>query len=207
VLFRGLLSAAAASQLGNNFIVRGALQFIEIALGGALVGLGMAGMMSLLLKLTSRSVASQLGVTVVAAYLSFIIADPMFQALPPSALQKIADFSRSVVVEAGGVVVREGEEGHSFFAVTAGLLEVPLSGESGEEGRPRLFAGDFFGEMSLLFNQPRNATVLAVMTTELLELDQPTFEFILKEYPLVRAQIYQTAQARGSSGADETSPG
>ncbi len=75
VLFRVLLAATAASQLGTGLIVRGVLQFIEVALGGALVGLAMAAMMSLLLKLTSRSGASQLGVTVVAAYLSFIIAD------------------------------------------------------------------------------------------------------------------------------------
>jgi CPA1 family monovalent cation:H+ antiporter len=131
---------------------------------------------------------------------------PMFQALPPSALQKIADFSTSVVVEPGRVVVREGEEGHSFFVVTAGLLEVQQSGESGEEGHPRLFAGDFFGEMSLLFNQPRNATVIAIMATELLELGQSTFEFILKEYPLVRAQIYETAQARRSASAEGPAP-
>ena len=127
---------------------------------------------------------------------------PMFQALPTSTLQKIADFSKSVVVEPGGLVVREGDEGHSFFVVTAGLLEVRRSGESREEGHPRLFAGDFFGEMSLLFNQPRSATVIAIMTTELLELDQPTFEFILKEYPLVRTQIYETARARRNAGAD-----
>jgi CPA1 family monovalent cation:H+ antiporter len=131
---------------------------------------------------------------------------PMFQALPPSAIQKIADFSKSVVVKPGDVVVREGEEGHSFFVVTAGLLEVQRPGESGEEGRPRLFAGDFFGEMSLLFNQRRNATVIAVMTTELLELGQSTFEFILKEYPLVRTQIYETAQARRSARGDWTAP-
>jgi CPA1 family monovalent cation:H+ antiporter len=131
---------------------------------------------------------------------------PMFQTLPPSALQNIADFSRSVVVEPGRLVVREGEEGHSFFVVTAGLLEVQRSGESGEEGHPRLFAGDFFGEMSLLFNQPRSATVIAVMTAELLEVDQPTFEFILKEYPLVRTQIYETAQARRSASGDWTAP-
>ena len=131
---------------------------------------------------------------------------PMFQALPASALQKIADFSTSVGVEPGRVVVREGAEGHSFFLVTAGLLEVQRSGERPEEGHPRLFAGDFFGEMSLLFNQPRNATVIAVMATELLELGQSTFEFILKEYPLVRAQIYQTAQARRSAGGDGTTP-
>jgi CRP-like cAMP-binding protein len=109
-------------------------------------------------------------------------------------------------VEPGQVVVREGEEGHSFFVVTAGLLEVRRSGESGEEGHPRLFAGDFFGEMSLLFNQPRNATVIAVMATELLELAQPTFEFILKEYPMVRAQIYETAAARRSASGDGTAP-
>ncbi len=99
-------------------------------------------------------------------------------------------------------MVREGDEGHSFFVVTAGLLEVRRSGESREEGHPRLFAGDFFGEMSLLFNQPRSATVIAIMTTELLELDQSTFEFILQEYPLVRTQIYETARARRNAGAD-----
>lgn len=72
--------------------------------------------------------------------------------------------------------------------------------------RPPTFAGDFFGEMSLLFNQPRNATVIAVMTTELLELGQSTFEFTLKEYPLVRAQIYETAHARRSVSGDATAP-
>src|SRR5262245_31410088 len=130
---------------------------------------------------------------------------PMFQTLPASAIERIADFSTSVVVEPGQVVVREGEEGHSFFVVTAGLLEVRWSGENPGDGHPRLFAGDFFGERSLLFNQPRNATVIAVMKTELLELSQSTFEFILKEYPRVRAQIYETAAARTNAAAGTAS--
>jgi len=128
---------------------------------------------------------------------------PMFQTLPMSALEKLADFSRSVVVEAGRTVVRAGEEGHSFFVVTAGLLEVRLPGRIAADGHPRLFAGDYFGEMSLLFSRPRNATIVAVMTTELLELGQSTFEFILKEYPLVRASIYQIAQERESDARSE----
>src|SRR5262249_12411752 len=93
---------------------------------------------------------------------------PMFHALPRNPPQQIADFGRTLVVPPRSVVVREGEEGHSFFVVTAGLLEVHRSGEREEEPRPRLFAGDFFGEASLVFGQPRNATVIAVMTTELL---------------------------------------
>jgi hypothetical protein len=44
------------------------------------------------------------------------------------------------------------------------------------------------------------------MTAKLLEVDQPTFEFILKEYPLVRTQIYETAQARRSASGDWTAP-
>ncbi|HXJ83589.1 MAG TPA: cation:proton antiporter [Candidatus Methylomirabilis sp.] len=130
---------------------------------------------------------------------------PIFGALPASAIEKIADFSRRVEVPPGRVVVREGEEGHSFFVVTAGLLEVQTPGESGE-GRPRLFAGDYFGEASLLFDQPRSATVVAIMTSELLELDRPTFEFIVKEYPLVRAQIYETALARRRARDDRMVP-
>jgi len=124
---------------------------------------------------------------------------PMFRALPATALEKIADFSKSVVAEPGEVVVREGDEGRSFFVVTAGLLEVQRRGVAGDDARPRLFAGDFFGEMSLLFNQPRSATVIAVMTSELLELGRSTFEFILSEYPLVRAQMYETVRARLNS--------
>ena len=121
---------------------------------------------------------------------------PMFKDLPKIAIKKISEFSKIVVLEPGDVVFDEGDAGHSFFLVAAGLLEVSHSRLTPDENRPRLFTGDFFGEMSLLFNQPRIATIKAIMTTELLELDQKTFEFILGEYPTLRSRIYEIAESR-----------
>jgi hypothetical protein len=121
---------------------------------------------------------------------------PMFKNLPKLTIKKIAEFSKVVLLEPGSAVFAEGDEGHSFFIVAAGLLEVSHSRLASHEGRPRLFTGDFFGELSLLFDQPRAATVRALMTTELLELDQKTFEFILMEYPSLKKSIYEAAQAR-----------
>lgn len=121
---------------------------------------------------------------------------PIFKELPKIAIKKIAEFSKIVLLEPGDIVFREGEAGHSFFLVAAGLLEIKHARIASSESLPHLFTGDFFGEMSLLFSQPRLATITAIMTTELLELDQRTFEFILSEYPSLKAGICETAMKR-----------
>ncbi len=121
---------------------------------------------------------------------------PLFKELPRIAIQKIADSSRVRLIETGHVVFREGDPAHSFFVVAAGLLEVRRASASEPV---RLLTGDFFGEMALLFSRPRKGTVVALMTSELLELEQEVFEAIMREYPTVRERIRAVASERDAS--------
>lgn len=83
-------------------------------------------------------------------------------------------------VEAGEVVVAEGDQSREMFVVIAGELEVVKEAKSGQEVRVALFGpGDWFGEMSILDVMPRSATVRAVAPTMLLRIDAEHVERLL----------------------------
>ncbi len=74
VLFNLMLALTLSSQ-GGNVLAYAASQFVKVACGGVAAGLAISLVMSVFLKITSRSTAAQLGITVASSYLSFIIAD------------------------------------------------------------------------------------------------------------------------------------
>ncbi|MBU1244245.1 cation:proton antiporter [Myxococcota bacterium] len=78
VLFNLMLAMTLSVSERSNVFLYAAGQFIKVAFGGIVVGLGISLIMSLFLKLTSRSTAAQLGLTVASSYLSFIVADHYF---------------------------------------------------------------------------------------------------------------------------------
>lgn len=74
---------------------------------------------------------------------------------------KIADALKSVNVKAGEMVIKEGEEGDTFFMIEEGSLAAYKNLE-GEEKRVKEYKrGDFFGELALKNNAPRAASVKA----------------------------------------------
>jgi MFS family permease len=95
----------------------------------------------------------------------------MFAALPPSSIEALAVASERRVVAAGEVIVTEGEPAQEFFVIVAGDVEVSHDGAVvRREG-----AGDVFGEIGLLRDVPRTATVTAVSDVELLVLGRRPF--------------------------------
>src|SRR6516164_5087057 len=72
----------------------------------------------------------------------------------------------------GAVIVSQEERGDALFVLVSGRVKVVLYGESGREIILSIFKtpGDFFGEMSLLDNEPRSATVIAAERSRLLVL-------------------------------------
>ena len=80
--------------------------------------------------------------------------------------------ARWVEVAAGDDVVREGEEGDSFYVVDDGTLEVSVAGAVRPE---HLHRGDGFGEIALLRSVPRTATVSAVSDARLVAIDSADF--------------------------------
>jgi CRP-like cAMP-binding protein len=95
----------------------------------------------------------------------------VFAPLPLPALEQIAVHLAPVAVTAGTAVVREGDPGDVFYIVEAGALAVAVGGEP----RAPIRAGGFFGEIALLRETPRTATVTATMDCRLLSLGREQF--------------------------------
>ena len=95
----------------------------------------------------------------------------MFAPLSPSVLETLARRLDPVSVPAGVVFVREGEASDRFFVIVSGQVEVTHDLAVLRHEGP----GEFFGEIGLLRDVPRTATVTTVEDTELLALDRDDF--------------------------------
>jgi len=103
----------------------------------------------------------------------------LFAACSRKDLQLVAKRSTDLVVPAGKTLVTEGESGHEFFVILRGTARVTRQGRK----VATLGAGDAFGELALLENAPRNATVIAESDMELVVLGQREFAGLLDEVP------------------------
>ena len=111
--------------------------------------------------------------------------------------------------EDGEVIVSEGEAGAEMFIIQSGRVAVSKKTADGDLHLATLERGDFFGEMSLLESQPRNATVRAVGPTKLLAIRSgellmkirrdPTFAFELLQRMSGRIRLLDEEIARLSS--------
>jgi CRP/FNR family cyclic AMP-dependent transcriptional regulator len=91
---------------------------------------------------------------------------PLFEEVGDEELAQIAPFAQEVSVEAGKVLVREGDFSYEFMAIEEGTAEVSRGGEHVADLGP----GDFFGEVGLLEKTLRNATVTAKSPMRLVTL-------------------------------------
>lgn len=96
---------------------------------------------------------------------------PMFGPLPSATLEGLAEALRSVRVSAGEEVVRQGEPGDLFYLIRAGEVEVFEDRRLARREGP----GEHFGEIALLRDVPRTATVVARTDLELLALERDAF--------------------------------
>ena len=103
--------------------------------------------------------------------LALLDAVPMFAPLPIAAKEQIARSLIKVDAPAGAEIVREGETGDRFFIVGDGRLEVTENGRHLRDCGP----GDYFGEIALLRDVPRTATVTARDEVELYALEREDF--------------------------------
>jgi cAMP-dependent protein kinase regulator len=106
---------------------------------------------------------------------------PALQVLPDSEILLVADALQAVSPEAGQEIVKQGEPGDEFFIILEGECRV-LKQEEGETERREvavLTTGKFFGEVALLRDVPRSATVVAGAGCKLIKLDRSNFHRLL----------------------------
>ena len=113
---------------------------------------------------------------------------PVFEGVPPDARMALADKFRLQTYERGSEIVKEGESGDVFYLIRSGRVKISTrgmrnQGESVELGT--MGEGAFFGEVSLLTDKPRTATVVAEDALELMELTRADFKSIVADHPSV----------------------
>ncbi|TML72839.1 MAG: MFS transporter [Actinobacteria bacterium] len=96
---------------------------------------------------------------------------PIFAPLALPELERLAQAARELRIAGGSSVFEEGEAGDRFFAIAEGRAAVESRGARLRE----LGAGDFFGEIALLRDVPRTATVRALTALRLVALERPMF--------------------------------
>jgi cAMP-dependent protein kinase regulator len=92
---------------------------------------------------------------------------------------KIADALEMVKYPAGSTIIREGEPGTAFFILESGEAEVYKKGANEDKPVAKYKKGDYFGELALLNDAPRAATVIAVTEVKVASLGKEGFQRLL----------------------------
>ena len=120
----------------------------------------------------------------------------MFQPLSVAAKERVAANLATQSVPAGEVVIRAGEHGDRFYIVGAGTLEITAEGL-----RTTAAEGDYFGEIALLRDVPRTATVTALVDSRLHVLNRDDFLAAVTGHEAARAAGHAVAEERLSRAA------
>jgi CRP-like cAMP-binding protein len=117
---------------------------------------------------------------------------PLFAGLSRKERRSVAQRADEVDVEAGREIVREGEFPYEFFAIEEGTAEV----KRGDQHLAELGPGDFFGEMGLIENAPRNASVVTRSPLTAVVMTGSAFRQIDRELPDVAKKIRKAIDER-----------
>jgi len=128
---------------------------------------------------------------------------PLFAELSEAEIARLGDIARDRSYPKNSVILFEDDPGDSLYVVVTGLVKVVLIGEDGREViLSVLKEGDFFGEMSLIADQPRSAHVIAMEDSNLLVVRREDFQHRLREAPGIAVGMLR-AMSRRLREADE----
>ena len=181
VIPHGGLSRAFGVLEGSSM----AAEALGSAAGAVLIGwLGadwailVAGLLIIFLLLVNRRALrdADIGVVVPIEHLHLLRSIPMFAALGPAELERLAAAADEESVTSGSAICVQGEPGERFYLLERGTARVVRDGVDVAS----LGSGDFFGEISLLRDIPRTATVEAASNLDLLVLEREPFLAAIK---------------------------
>ncbi|MFN7973214.1 MAG: Crp/Fnr family transcriptional regulator [Acidobacteriota bacterium] len=122
---------------------------------------------------------------------------PIFSGLDDTEFQRMAQVASIHRFRKDTVVFFEEEVGESFFLIHKGRVKVSRLSNSGKEIILAILrVHDFFGEMSVLDNAPRSATVIAMEDTELVKIRRSDFMKVMHDHPEIAIKMLATFSER-----------
>jgi CRP-like cAMP-binding protein len=110
---------------------------------------------------------------------------PLFQGLDKKHLRQISSLATQIDVKEGKELTREGEHGNEFIIVLDGEAEVRVGDDVVATRGP----GDYFGEIALVANRPRTATVVAKTPMRIEVIARREFQTMLHDNPTIAAEL------------------
>ncbi|MBI3653218.1 MAG: Crp/Fnr family transcriptional regulator [Acidobacteria bacterium] len=108
----------------------------------------------------------------------------LFRDLTAAQLQKFSEILRCKIFPSGKTIINTDQPGEAVFIITSGTVKIHIEQADGADVVVSILgAGDIFGEMSLLDNKTRSASVSTIEETALLWMDKTTFQDCLKHIP------------------------
>ncbi len=117
---------------------------------------------------------------------------PLFGGCSKKELKQIASMADEIDFKPGKVLIREGTPGREFFVLVRGKADVSRGGKLVDTVGP----GAFFGEMALLTEEPRNATVTTVTEVDTLVLTAANFKRLVTTNPLIGLKVMRAVAER-----------
>lgn len=130
------------------------------------------------------------------ARISLLKKSHLFHGLTDEELHAIAEQFTETSYEEGEVIITQGEKGDNFFMINRGDVKVVRKRNNQEQKLAMLVTGDYFGEMALVSNRPRSATVIAIAPTNTLVLTREGFQHLLHKYPKLKINLEVTISTR-----------
>jgi len=117
---------------------------------------------------------------------------PLFAGCSKGELEQIAQIADEIDLAEGKEMTREGSRGREFFVLLEGDADVTKGGSSINKLGP----GDFFGEIALISDSPRTATVTATSPVRALVITDRSFRRLLDEQPEIQRKVLMALAER-----------
>lgn len=127
----------------------------------------------------------------------------LLEGVDPAALRRIDDLATVLRVRSGRVLMDQGAYGKEFAMVLAGSVEVTIDGELVSTLGP----GEIVGEVAMVVDVPRTATVRTTSEAELAVIARQEFEQVLREAPVATRRLLRTVTTRLLAVAEAGSAG
>lgn len=159
-------------------------------LGGLVMLLGY-GLLALPVGIVATAFAREIHSRDFAVTWGMVARVPLFQDLRAADIAEIARLLRGRSVKAGQVISQRGEPANSMFFIASGLIEMTIG-----QSRVHLEEGGFFGEMAVLGERRRSATVMATSDAQLMVLDSQDLHALLIRKPDLARRILDEVRRR-----------
>ena len=121
---------------------------------------------------------------------------PFFNDLNAEEANDVISMLKKHNVAADEIIIKENDTDKTFYIILRGVIRVYKENDVIKEDTATLMAGDFFGEMSLLYGTKRTASCVAITPSILYTLSEDDFKEILKKFPRIQEKILEEANRR-----------